>query len=53
MTRQSGAARKRLLAISIWALVWSLAGVDAAMASKRTGVTEWLWTRVSFVRAES
>jgi hypothetical protein len=39
---QGGAARERLLAIGIWALVGSLSRVDATMSRKTTRVTERL-----------
>lgn len=42
MAGERGAASESLLAVGIRALVRTLAGVDAAMASQRARVTEWL-----------
>ena len=42
MASESGAACERLLTIGIWALVWALARVDAAMTRQRAGITEGL-----------
>lgn len=42
MSCQGGAAGEGLLAVGVWTLVRSLAGVDAAMPSQGAGVTEGL-----------
>jgi hypothetical protein len=47
---QSSAACERLLAIGIWALVWALARVDAAMTRQRAGITEGLSTSLTHMR---
>ena len=44
---QGGAASEGLLAVGIRASIGSLAGVNAAMASKRAAITEGLCTRLS------
>jgi hypothetical protein len=42
VTSQGGTTREGFLAVGVRALVRSLARVDAAMASQRAGVAEWL-----------
>ena len=42
VTREGSAAREGLLAVGVWALVWSLSRVDATMSGERTRVTEGL-----------
>lgn len=39
---QSGSSGESLLTIGIWALVWTLSGMNAPMSSKRTGITKGL-----------
>jgi hypothetical protein len=38
MSREGRAAREGLLAVGVWAFVWSLSRVDAAMACERTTI---------------
>lgn len=42
MSREGRTAGEGLLAIGVWAFVWSLSRVDAAMAGERTAIGEWL-----------
>lgn len=42
VTRQSCSARKRLLAIRIRTLIWTLSGMNSSMSGQRTRITEWL-----------
>lgn len=43
MARQSSTSSERFLAVGIGALVWTLAGVNSPMSSKRTGIAEFLY----------
>lgn len=53
MSRQRSATGKSLLAVCVWAFIWSFSGVNATVSGKRAGVAERLIPRpsASFRRA--